>query len=101
MRWQDIAQLVILLFVVAGVISIFVVIGQQSGNVDNQNAISNGLWTIYSVGIAIVIALAFGNYLLIKSGSPYKQTLDMLMSHVSFFMAYVAMGTTLLSVKNS
>ena len=101
MKWQDIAQLVVLLFVVAGVIAVFIVIGQQSGNSDNQKAITNGLWTIYGVGFAIVIALAFGNYLLIKSGSPYKQTLDMVMAHVSFFMAYVAMGTTLLSVKNS
>jgi predicted membrane protein len=101
MKWQDIAQLVVLLFVIAGVISVFVVIGQQAGNSDNQKAITNSLWTVYGIGFATVLALAFGNYLLIKSGSSYKETLGMIMTHVSFFMAYVAMGTTLLSVKNS
>uniref|UniRef100_A0A6C0JY33 Uncharacterized protein n=1 Tax=viral metagenome TaxID=1070528 RepID=A0A6C0JY33_9ZZZZ len=101
MEWLNIAHIVALLFVVASVIAIFVVIGQKTGNHDNTKAVSAALWTVYGIGAAVVIALAFANYMLIQSKSHYKETLTIIMSHVSFFMAYVAMGTTLLSVTHS
>jgi hypothetical protein len=83
------------------VIAIFVIIGKHVGNNDNAKDVKDALTWIYCVGNGVVLCLAFGNYLLFKSGSLYTKPLEMLMSHASFFMAYTAMGITLLQVTKS
>ena len=98
--WKGPVQILTLLLVTAGVIGVFVAIGQRAGNADNASAVSKSLWTIYGVGVAMAVLLAFSNLLLIRANSAWKDTLVLLMVHVSFFMAYIAMGTSLMQILN-
>jgi hypothetical protein len=98
--WKDMVQVLTLIVVTVGAIGIFVVIGQRAGNADNASEISKSLWTIYGVGVGMAVLLAFTNLLLIRANSSWKDTLVLLMVHVSFFMAYIAMGTSLMQILN-
>jgi len=93
-------QVLTLILVTAGAIGIFVTVGQISGNADKAKEISQSLWIIYGVGVAMALLLAFTNLLLIRANSTWKDTLILLMTHVSFFMAYIAMGTSLMQISN-
>jgi hypothetical protein len=99
--WQDSIHVLILIIVTAGVTGIFVVIGQNAGHADNSTETNKSLWTIYGVGIGIVIFLAVANILFITSHSAWKETFILLMLHVSFFMAYIAMGTSLMRISHN
>lgn len=91
MEWQQISNILIILFITVSLGLCFSYIGTGKKIQDTKD-IDKELWFIFGFTLLVVIALYFTNHLLIGSDPKAKLNLYMGMIYASIFMAYVSVG---------
>ena len=91
MEWEQIGKVVILLFIVAGMVAIFTLVG--TGKLQSNNDINNEIGYVAGFSLLIVIPIFFANELLNKSAQLNRLYVEWGMIYLTLIMAYVSMGT--------
>jgi len=90
MEWQQISNILILLFITVALILFFSYIG--TAKVQDTKDVDSEIFIVFGFSLVIVIALFFTNHLLTGSDPKTKTNLYMCMIYATILMAYVCMG---------
>lgn len=90
MGWNDIGKYVIFLFIVIGIVTFVVFIATGKYRIDTD--VDKEIAYVFGFTALITISIFFINHLSINSVNKSSLTIYWVMTYLSLFMAYIAMG---------
>ena len=90
MEWQQIAKVIVLLFITAGIVTAIVLLG--TGKVQNNNNIDTEIGYVSGYALLIILFIFISNELLIKSAPSNRLYVEWGMIYLTLIMAYISIG---------